>query len=175
MLSYGVNASFFSVLENGRVFCKELIAYAEFLIRSTGKQKLDGNAALQPGADFSIVKLCGFAIPSGLLQTKHSNNSIFQQLLHVAVSRTINIIVSRGTIWTYNCYSQPPGDPRNIAFSTPVHYLNKLLAEEGHYLVVGDFNLHHPLWCRVRNPATHDLSETLIDQLESKGLELLTP
>jgi len=89
---------------------------------------------------------------------------------------SLRLETPQGVLWLHNCYSRPPGNPRSVDFASPIHELEELLGEEeGEHLLLGDFNLHHPLWCGVRNPGTHDLAEVLIDRVSEKGMELLTP
>ena len=53
--------------------------------------------------------------------------------------------------------------------------LPELLARDGEHLVLGDFNLHHPLWCGPRNPAAHQAADVVIKALLAKDMELATP
>ena len=41
--------------------------------------------------------------------------------------------------------------------------------------LLGDFNVHHPMWCSVRNPSTHALANTLISTTTALNFTLLTP
>ena len=43
-------------------------------------------------------------------------------------------------------YSAPPGALNTIVYENPLNLLLKLLVKEGEHLLLGDFNLHHPLW-----------------------------
>ena len=42
-------------------------------------------------------------------------------------------------------------------------------------MVLGDFNLHHPLWCGPRNPAAHQAADIVVEALLEKDMELATP
>jgi hypothetical protein len=42
-------------------------------------------------------------------------------------------------------------------------------------MVLGDFNLHHPLWCGVRTPTLHLAAEPFLDTLQSYDLDLVSP
>ena len=54
-------------------------------------------------------------------------------------------------------------------------HLPELLVREGEHLVLGDFNLHHPLWCGPRNPATHQAADRVVETLLLRDMELATP
>ena len=53
--------------------------------------------------------------------------------------------------------------------------LTNLLEQEGEHIVLGDFNLHHPLWCGIRNPTTYKVVDQLIDILHSYDLNITLP
>jgi hypothetical protein len=53
--------------------------------------------------------------------------------------------------------------------------LTNLLEQEGEHIVLGDFNLHHPSWCGIRNPTAHKVADQLIDILHSYELHLTLP
>ncbi len=42
-------------------------------------------------------------------------------------------------------------------------------------MVVGDFNLHHPLWGGPTYPHRHTIADTFIDTMRSAGAELALP
>jgi len=47
-----------------------------------------------------------------------------------------------------------------------------LLAKEGKYLVLGDFNLYHLLWSGLRNPAVYLAIEPVVEVLLVGNIEL---
>jgi hypothetical protein len=66
-------------------------------------------------------------------------------------------------LWIYNVYSQPLGGYNVVDYPSPISLLPDLLARGGEHLVLGDFNLHHPLWSGLGNPTVHLAAEALID------------
>ena len=73
-------------------------------------------------------------------------------------------------LWIHNIYRQKdPEDPTKT-----LDLLDKSLEEPGEYLIVGDFNLHHPQWGGVHS-TTDTLSDTLLGMIYQRGLELLLP
>jgi hypothetical protein len=79
-------------------------------------------------------------------------------------------------VWNiHNLYSQPLGNSRNTEFDSPIWILGEVLKGPGQHIVLGDFNLHHPLWSGLHDPTFHDMSTVLIDCLQEYGLTLLTP
>lgn len=81
----------------------------------------------------------------------------------------------QGNIWIYNVYSEPPGNYQNTEYSTPIPLLEDLLRRDGEHIVLGDFNLHHPTWCGIRNPTQHTAAESLLNILYPNGLSLASP
>jgi hypothetical protein len=79
------------------------------------------------------------------------------------------------TLWIHNFYNQPPGSYYTTDYPSSLTLLPDLLAREGEHLVLGDFNLHHPLWSSPRNPAAHAAASTVVETLLAKDMELVTP
>ena len=53
--------------------------------------------------------------------------------------------------------------------------LPDLISRDGDHLLLGDFNLHHPMWCSPRNPTAHKAADRLIDLILSYDLSLASP
>ena len=49
------------------------------------------------------------------------------------------------TVWIYNIYSPPLGSYTTDHYDTSLTLLPDLLSRDGDHLLLGDFNLHHPL------------------------------
>jgi len=87
------------------------------------------------------------------------------------------------SIRVINCYSKPPSCFNNIPSNSPVPLLQEVLSlpsiapgvTSTSTVLLGDFNIHHPLWCSVRNPSAHVLSDTLISTTTALDYTLLTP
>jgi hypothetical protein len=78
-------------------------------------------------------------------------------------------------LWIHNFYNQSPGSHSTTDYPSSLTLLPDLLAREGEHLVLGDFNLHHPLWSGPRNPAAHKAAEPVVETLLAEGMELATP
>ena len=79
------------------------------------------------------------------------------------------------TVWVYNIYNPPPGSYSTDQPNTPLSLLPDLLLRDGDHLLLGDFNLHYPMWCGPRNPTTHKAANCLIDLILSYDLSLASP
>jgi hypothetical protein len=75
---------------------------------------------------------------------------------------SVKLITSLGIVWIHSVYSQPPGDLRNINYEYPFELLRAALGADGEHIVVGDFNLHHPLWSKPWYPP-HDRADELLE------------
>src|SRR3981081_2538907 len=78
-------------------------------------------------------------------------------------------------LWIHNFYNQPPRSYSTTSYPSSLILLPELLAREGEHLVLGDFNLHHPLWSSPRNPAAHLAAEPVVEALLAGNMELATP
>ena len=87
----------------------------------------------------------------------------------------LHIIISDIPLSIHNLYSQPPGSLRTIDYNSPIPLLDTALTQPGEHLVLGDFNLHHPLWSGVQDPIQHDTADSLLTKAQLANLQLLTP
>ena len=87
---------------------------------------------------------------------------------------TLTLRLDDRTLNIHNCYNQPP----KLATSRELGVLRDLrdaLQSSGEHIIVGDFNLHHPLWGGVLLPTQHALADDLIDIALEANLELMLP
>ena len=74
----------------------------------------------------------------------------------------------------HNCYNQPP----KLATSHELGILQGLpavLRKPGEHLLLGDFNLHHPIWGGVVVPTQHALADDLIEITQQANMQLILP
>ncbi|KAI7106877.1 hypothetical protein KC340_g1239 [Hortaea werneckii] len=72
----------------------------------------------------------------------------------------------------HNCYNPPPKllTSRNLA---TLQLLPQALSHPGEHMLVGDFNLHHPLWGETLLPTQHTLAHDLIEATTRGNMELI--
>jgi hypothetical protein len=78
-------------------------------------------------------------------------------------------------IWIYSLYSQPPGGYSIRDYNSPILLLENLIRQEGEHIILGDFNLHHPIWSGIQNPTIHEVVEPLVHLITSYDFALLSP
>jgi hypothetical protein len=61
----------------------------------------------------------------------------------------LHLRTEQSNIWIYNIYSEPPRGYHITEYNSPIPLLDELLQREGEHIILGDFNLHHPVWCGV--------------------------
>ena len=88
---------------------------------------------------------------------------------------TIYLETEHFNVHIHNLYSQPPGSLRTTTYESPIPKLAEALDQPGEHLVLGDFNLHHPMWSGIQDPVQHDMADRLIDIAQQANLQLLTP
>ena len=79
------------------------------------------------------------------------------------------------TVWIYNIYSPPPGSYTMTEYSIPITSLAEYLVRPREHILLGDFNLHHPLWCGPRNPSTHAAADRLVSAMFEHNMALVSP
>jgi hypothetical protein len=87
---------------------------------------------------------------------------------------TLTIYLGGRTLHIHNCYNPPPKllTSRNLA---TLQLLPQALAHPGEHILVGDFNLHHPLWGGSLLLTQHTLADNLIEATAHNNMELILP
>ncbi len=70
-------------------------------------------------------------------------------------------------------YSEIPVSYRTTEWNTPIPQVLEAIQDGGQHVVVGDFNLHHPLWGGPQVRQAHAGAEPLLRSIELGELELL--
>jgi Endonuclease-reverse transcriptase len=79
------------------------------------------------------------------------------------------------TINIHNIYNPPPPSHNEEREKGTLPYLRHALRMPGEHIVVGDFNLHHPLWCAPEYKYQYKLAEDVLTSMRDAGLELALP
>ena len=75
----------------------------------------------------------------------------------------------------YSVYNQPPESHTETADTGSLKALETASQRPDEHVVVGDFDLHHPLWCGPSYPEQHQLSQNLLKIMQNAGLSLAFP
>ena len=82
----------------------------------------------------------------------------------------IYITVKEQLFHIHNVYSQPLGNPRTTAYESPFALLPDLLLEPGEHILLGDMNVHHPMWGGVNDLVQHNAADLLLDAVAPADL-----
>lgn len=80
------------------------------------------------------------------------------------------------SLYIFNVYNPVPASTSSRGGVSSIPLLREAIdgidGDRHHILILGDFNLHHPLWGGRHTLGTHNWSSILIDSMEERGLEL---
>ena len=87
---------------------------------------------------------------------------------------SLRISTSKEDIYIYNVYIGPT---TYLTKDTPpiLYNLKRLLENKGKHIILGDFNLHHPLWNSSTYSKHHYIADELLDIVSEIGAILYTP
>lgn len=71
---------------------------------------------------------------------------------------TLTLQLETGPLHIHNCYNEPPSKELGV-----LRLLPQALKATGQHILVGAFNLYHPMWSEVAMPTQHALADGLID------------
>ena len=91
------------------------------------------------------------------------------------VTVTLRLAGGKQAINVHNVYNPPPASHNDEAGTASITALNNALTMPGCHIVVGDFNLHHPLWCEPTYAHQHRIADRLLSNMRNAGLELALP
>jgi len=74
----------------------------------------------------------------------------------------------------HNVYNPPPGS-YSARRTGSLEHARTMLGAGGTQILLGDFNLHHPLWAGLARPTQHAAADLLIELTEDNGMELMLP
>lgn len=90
------------------------------------------------------------------------------------VTITLRVACGSRVIHIHNCYNPPSQHSETEDLGT-LAVLPQALSMPGEHILLGDFNLHHPLWGGPSYPHQHPLASTLLSQAREFGVSLALP
>lgn len=82
---------------------------------------------------------------------------------------------SEEKIWIHNVYNPSPVSYTSMDSPTTILKLDEAMDEDGEHIVVGDFNLHHPLWNNPGRTTYHAMADELLEVVGKRDMELGLP
>jgi Endonuclease-reverse transcriptase len=89
--------------------------------------------------------------------------------------QSIRIHLNDVQINVHNIYSPPPTSHTDNNTLNSLVVLAQALRIPGEHVVIGDFNLHHPLWGGPTYPHQHSVAESLIQTMRDADIKLALP
>lgn len=87
---------------------------------------------------------------------------------------SISLQTAQGKVWVHSLYNPPPGSHQSTELGT-LKWIPEMLLPQGHHIITGDFNLHHPRWGGQAVQSHHSLAEGLIETMQEHQMDLITP
>lgn len=87
---------------------------------------------------------------------------------------SISLQTAQGRVWVHSLYNPPPGSHQSTEPGT-LRWIPEILSPQGHHILMGDFNLHHPRWGGQAVQSHHSQAEDLIGTMQEHQMDLITP
>ena len=107
-------------------------------------------------SDFYVIDLKQQGSRVCTYVNKRISTSSWSEIQHSPDSQTITVRTAdedQRVINVHNVYSPPPTSHYDPRVPAQVHALADILSVLGEYILLGDFNLHHPLWAGLEYPS----------------------
>jgi hypothetical protein len=85
----------------------------------------------------------------------------------------VRIDFDSGPITIHCVYSETPEAYNTMEWNTPIPRVLNAVQDQGRHLVIGDFNLHHPLWGGPGVSRSHAGAEQVVYYIQTGQLDLL--
>ncbi len=177
-VNHGKETTLASLLQDAQ--CKEMdiLAIQEpwrnpFITTGYNTQSSGFNLAYPP---FRLTRVC-FYVNKRLDISKWSVTNHSEDIQTLTINLAAIETQQGGVIQIHNVYNP---SPTSYASNEPgtIVTLRKVLEQaekDSNHVVVGDFNLHHPLWSSVERLTQHNAADILLETAYDHELELVTP
>ena len=161
ILQYNVQKSKNKVMEP--LFHNEIIRQYDVIAIQEPWKNVFQNTSMQAGnLGFQLIYPNSTQARACIYVNNRIDTNQWDAIEHSPDLVTLRLRTSSGTIHIHSVYSQPPGSYTSPASKT-LEKLEKALESEGHYIVVGDFNIHHRSWGGNRCQVEHSAAERLLE------------
>jgi exonuclease III len=174
ILQYNVNKSrnkvLAALLEDQRLKMYDVIA-----IQEPWRNPFDSQTYNPRHSGFHLIDLKRADSRVSIYVNKNISENIWTETVHSPDLLTVSLRLigeEQAVINIHNIYNPPPSSHTEEREKGTLPYLQHALHMPGAHIVVGDFNLHHPLWCAPGYSHQHSLAEDLLTSMRNAGLEL---
>jgi len=87
---------------------------------------------------------------------------------------SLKVSTTEEDVYIHNLYIEPPKSHSTKDIPSILYSLKRLLELEGGHIILGDFNLHHPLWNSPTYDKHHYIADDLLDIVSEIGATLYT-
>jgi exonuclease III len=177
ILQYNVNKSrnkvLAALLEDQRLKTYDVIA-----VQEPWRNPFDSQAYNPRDSGFHLIDLKRADSRVSIYINKDISENIWTETVHSPDLLTVSLRCTgeqHMVINIHNIYNPPPPSHSEEHEKGTLPYLQNALRMPGAHIVVGDFNLHHPLWCAPEYGHQHNLAEDVLINMRDADLELALP
>ena len=174
ILQYNVNKSrdkvLAGLLEDPRRHDFDIIA-----VQEPWRNPYDSSAYCPRASGFYLVDIKNTASRISFYVNRRISADIWSETFHSPDLGTVTLRLEDGELVNiHNVYIPPPESHAVIDLESQA-WIEQALGMPGNHVMIGDFNLHHPLWGGSTYPRQHRAAETLIQTMRTAGVELALP
>ncbi len=174
LLQYNVNKSRDKVLiglfEDPQLAKYDILAIQEPWRNRTNKQGYNPS-----NSPFYLIETTSEKTRTAIYVNKRIPKSQISEIYKDTDLISLKLSTTEEDIYIHNLYIEPPKS-HSIRDIPPILYsLKRLLGHSGGHIILGDFNLHHPLWNSSTYDKHHYIADDLLDIVSEIGATLHTP
>ena len=174
ILQYNVNKSKNKVLA-GLLADPRVREFDIIAVQEPWRNPYDSTAYSTRDSGFHLVDIQDKDSRVSTYVNKRISMDSWSEVSHSTDAQSITLRLGATQINVHNIYSPPPASHTDNSEISTLAVLLHALRMPGEHVVVGDFNLYHPLWGGPAYPYQHTMADSLITTMRTAGAELALP
>jgi exonuclease III len=177
ILQYNVNKSrnkvLAALLEDPEIKNYDIIA-----VQEPWRNPFDSQAYNPRQSGFHLIDKKSAESRVSIYVNKEISSNIWTETIHSPDLITVSIRLAgerNEIINIHNIYNPPPASHTEHRNKGTLIEIPEALSMPGAHIMVGDFNLHHPVWNAPSYRQQHSLADDLLTATRNAGLELALP
>src|SRR5215475_13398691 len=174
LLQYNVNKSRDKVLI-GLLEDRQIARFDILAIQEPWRNRVNNEGYNPRNSPFYLIETISEKTRTAIYVNKRIPRSQISEIYKDTDLISLKMSTKKEDIYIHNLYIEPT--THSIKDIPPILYtLRKLLLEnKGGHIILGDFNLHHPLWNSPTYDKHHYIADELLDIVSEIGAILYTP
>src|SRR5215475_11120892 len=173
LLQYNVNKSRDKVLI-GLLEDRQIARFDILAIQEPWRNRVNNKGYNPSNSPFYLIETISEKTRTAIYVNKRIQKSQISEIYKDTDLISLRMSTTKEDIYIHNLYIEPlPHSTKDLPSILSI--LRELIKKKGRHIILGDFNLHHPLWNSPTYDKHHYIADDLLDIVTEIGASLYTP